>query len=669
LGCIEIARSGDTHRAGNMAGGVIDGFLAAGKPFFSTRIDPGSGTVVQQTGGINLPGQRGSSGKVATGPIRYLRFQWQAGSEPRRRTAVEHRHGVVPKPAEQPPGAGRKHSTHVVVDDNLHGGIDSPATQPFEEAIRIRERMPPAVSRGGRKIAVEIAQDGARDVTFGKHPGTESGIPQPRAAIDDSSGAGRAKEICKASRFNQSIEATSHGLNCAPVGGCRETHHYTHPKTGLRPKVAAAAQRLKHKGRAKTIWRPRGCGARITQIPTNEVDVLLDLLAEGLVPWNVWAIVAYTLIVTHITIVSVTVFLHRHSAHRALELHPALAHFFRFWLWITTGMGTKEWTAIHRKHHATCETAEDPHSPQVMGLGKIFWKGVEMYRLAGTPETLARYGAGSPDDWVERNLYSKHTWLGIILMATTNVLLFGGIGITIWAIQMVWIPLFAAGVINGIGHFWGYRNYECGDAARNILPWGILIGGEELHNNHHTYPNSAKLSSKPWEFDIGWFWIRLFETFGLARVRSKGPVARRVEGKASLDLDTAWAILNDRFRVMSRYAEQVITPSVRTEYGKADAATRRVLRRARKALARESSIVTQRQQSTIDYVVKASHELRLIYEHRLALNEVWAKRANAEELLSGLRAWCVKAEQSGIHALQEFVTELKTYAMPAPRTA
>ena len=397
--------------------------------------------------------------------------------------------------------------------------------------------------------------------------------------------------------------------------------------------------------------------------------MLLDLLAEGLVPWNVWTLVAYTLIVTHITIVSVTVFLHRHSAHRALDLHPVLAHFFRFWLWITTGMGTKEWTAIHRKHHATCETAEDPHSPQVMGLGKIFWQGVEMYRLAGTPETLARYGAGCPDDWVERNVYSAHTWLGIILMATTNVLLFGGIGITIWAIQMVWIPLFAAGVINGVGHFWGYRNYECGDAARNILPWGILIGGEELHNNHHTYPNSAKLSSKPWEFDIGWFWIRLFETLRLARVRSTGPVATRVEGKASLDLDTAWAILNDRFRVMSRYAEQVIAPSVRAECDKADAATRRVLRRARKALARESSIVTQRQQATIDSVVKASHELRLIYEHRLALNEVWAKRANAEELLSGLRAWCVKAEQSGIHALQEFVAELKTYAMPAPRTA
>jgi stearoyl-CoA desaturase (Delta-9 desaturase) len=266
---------------------------------------------------------------------------------------------------------------------------------------------------------------------------------------------------------------------------------------------------------------------------------------------------------------------------------------------------------------------------------------------------------------MERNVYSAHTWAGIVLMAVINVLLFGAIGITIWAIQMVWIPLFAAGVINGIGHYWGYRNYECSDAARNISPWGILIGGEELHNNHHTYPNSAKLSSKPWEFDIGWMWIRLFETFGLAKVRSKGPVATRVEGKSSLDLDTAWAILNDRFRVMARYAEHVVAPSVRAEYDKADAATRRMLRQARKALIRDSSIVTEKQQATIDSAVQSSEALRTVYEYRLALAEVWRKRANAEELLAGLRAWCVEAEQSGIHALQEFVADLKTYTVPA----
>lgn len=392
--------------------------------------------------------------------------------------------------------------------------------------------------------------------------------------------------------------------------------------------------------------------------------MLLDVLANGLLSWNMWGLLAYTLVMTHITIVSVTVYLHRHSAHRALDVHPALAHFFRFWLWMTTGQGTREWTAIHRKHHATCETAEDPHSPVVQGIGKIFWQGVEVYRRAGTPETLARYGAGCPNDWVERNVYSAHTWAGIYTMLAINVLLFGGIGITVWAIQMVWIPLTAAGVINGIGHYWGYRNYECPDAARNVVPWGILIGGEELHNNHHTYPNSAKLSSKPWEFDIGWMWIRIFESLGLAKVRSKGPMATRVEGKASLDIDTAWAILNDRFRVMSRYAERVIAPCVRAEYEKADAASKRFFRRAKIVLARDEMVVTPRQQVRLEKLVTSSAELRRIYEFRLALVEVWRKRANAEELLNGLKAWCVAAEESGVHALQEFVAELKSYAMP-----
>jgi len=392
--------------------------------------------------------------------------------------------------------------------------------------------------------------------------------------------------------------------------------------------------------------------------------VLLDVLANGLLSWNIWGLLAYTLILTHITIVSVTVYLHRHSAHRALDIHPALAHFFRFWLWMTTGQGTKEWTAIHRKHHATCETAEDPHSPVVQGIGKIFWQGVEVYRAAGTPETLARYGAGCPDDWIERNVYSAHTWAGIYSMLVIDVLLFGGIGITVWAVQMVWIPLTAAGVINGIGHYWGYRNYECPDAARNVVPWGILIGGEELHNNHHTYPNSAKLSSKPWEFDIGWMWIRLFEMAGLAKVRSKGPMATRVDGKASLDIDTAWAILNDRFRVMSRYAEHVIAPCVRAEYEKADAASKRFFRRAKVVLARDKIVVTPRQQVRLEKLVTSNEELRRIYEFRLALADVWRKRANADELLNGLKAWCVAAEESGVHALQEFVAELKSYAMP-----
>ena len=294
------------------------------------------------------------------------------------------------------------------------------------------------------------------------------------------------------------------------------------------------------------------------------MEVILNWLANGLFNLSPLALIAITLVLTHITIVAVTVYLHRYSAHRSLELHPVLKHFFRFWLWMTTGMTTLEWTAIHRKHHATCETEDDPHSPVVKGLSTILWTGAEEYREeAKNQETLDRYGKGCPDDWIERNLYSRFPIGGVGTMLVIDVALFGVIGLTIWAVQMIWIPFFAAGVINGIGHYWGYRNYECSDAATNISPWGILIGGEELHNNHHTYPNSAKLSQKPWEFDIGWFWIRLFETFGLAKVRSTGPVAHKVPGKQTLDLDTAWAVVNNRFQVMARYAESVVKPLVK----------------------------------------------------------------------------------------------------------
>jgi fatty-acid desaturase len=315
----------------------------------------------------------------------------------------------------------------------------------------------------------------------------------------------------------------------------------------------------------------------------------LDWLSNGLWDLSAWQLVVVTLVLTHITIVSVTVYLHRHSAHRAVDLHPALQHFFRLWLWLTTGMNTKEWTAIHRKHHAVCETEEDPHSPQIQGLKKIFWQGAEVYRDAATPETLKRYGAGTPDDWMERNVYSRFTVLGISLMVIIDVALFGAVGLTIWAVQMMWIPVTAAGIINGIGHYWGYRNFECPDAATNIVPWGIIIGGEELHNNHHTYPNSAKLSQKPWEFDIGWMYIRVFEMLGLAKARSVGPVVEKVPGKSTLDMDTAWAVLNDRFRVMAKYAEDVVSPLLEQELDRAGNATRGMVRGARRLLFAKSS--------------------------------------------------------------------------------
>jgi fatty-acid desaturase len=395
------------------------------------------------------------------------------------------------------------------------------------------------------------------------------------------------------------------------------------------------------------------------------LNALLDWLSHGLANFSPLALIVTTLVLTHITIVAVTVYLHRYSAHRALELNPVLKHFFRFWLWMTTGMTTLEWTAIHRKHHATCETEDDPHSPQIKGLSRILWTGAEEYRAeAENVETLRRYGAGCPDDWIERNVYSRFPTGGITLMFLINVALFGVIGVSIWAVQMIWIPFFAAGVINGIGHYWGYRNFECSDAATNIVPWGIIIGGEELHNNHHTYPNSAKLSQKWFEFDIGWMWIRVFEMLGLAKARSTGPVAHKVPGKQTLDLDTAWAVVNNRFQVMARYAENVVKPLVKQELD----ASARVVRRARQALTRDASLVDDASRSRIDELVNASPNLKTIYEFRQRLQSVWAKRGgNAEEMLAALKQWCLDAEATGIQALNDFVADLRTYAMPRAR--
>src|SRR4051812_16801729 len=270
-------------------------------------------------------------------------------------------------------------------------------------------------------------------------------------------------------------------------------------------------------------------------------------------PW--WGYIVVILALTHITIASITIYLHRHQPHRSLELHPLPSHFFRFWLWLTTGMVTKEWTAIHRKHHAKCETLDDPHSPQIFGIGKVLREGSELYRKeAKNMETLERYGHGTPDDWMERNIYSRHSAKGVALMLIINLILFGPIGLTIWAIQMAWAPIMAAGMINGVGHFWGYRNFEAEDASRNIVPWGILIGGEELHNNHHAYPSSAQLSNKWWEFDIGWMYIRIMEIMGLARVKKIAPKLTLAADKTACDHETLQAVIMSRYDVLTRYA-------------------------------------------------------------------------------------------------------------------
>ncbi|MDX5446656.1 MAG: fatty acid desaturase [Zoogloeaceae bacterium] len=381
-------------------------------------------------------------------------------------------------------------------------------------------------------------------------------------------------------------------------------------------------------------------------------------------PW--WGYVLAALALTHVTIVSVTVFLHRHQAHRALELHPIASHFFRFWLWLTTGMVTREWAAIHRKHHAKCETAQDPHSPQVKGIRKVLWEGAELYRAESkNAETLERYGHGTPDDWIERNVY-RHSVLGVSLMLIIDVVLFGVIGLTIWAVQMVWIPFWAAGVINGLGHFWGYRNFDCSDASTNLVPWGILIGGEELHNNHHSFATSAKLSAKWYEFDIGWMYIRLLEMAGLAKARRVIPTPRFTEAKNVVDLETLQAVITHRYDVMTRYMRSLRHTCVEELERLAAAGGQNFNAKAlrRMILSDGNRKVCEKEQEQLETVLQNSQALATIKSMREELMAIWGRStASSEQLLHQLQDWIARAEQSGIEQLREFSMRLRRYAM------
>lgn len=384
----------------------------------------------------------------------------------------------------------------------------------------------------------------------------------------------------------------------------------------------------------------------------------------GLLNLSFWGYVGFLLAVTHITIVGVTVYLHRAQAHRALDLHPALSHFFRLWLWLTTGMSTQAWVAIHRKHHAKCETIEDPHSPQIRGLKKVLLEGAELYRIeAKNAKTLARYAQGTPDDWVEHHLYSKHTILGILLTLIIDLLLLGIPGLTVWAIQMAWIPFFAAGVINGVGHYWGYRNFECPDAARNIIPWGILIGGEELHNNHHTFAVSAKLSVKWWEFDLGWGYIRLFQALGLATVRRTPPKLARQLGKAHIDLETVSAVISNRFQVMAQYSREVLLPVLKAERRLASFSDKRLLRRAKVLLIRAEPLLDEASQRSLAVILGKHQLLALVYRYRTALQAVWEQTtATQRELLEALQEWRRQAEATGIVVLRNFANTISGFS-------
>ena len=393
-------------------------------------------------------------------------------------------------------------------------------------------------------------------------------------------------------------------------------------------------------------------------------DALIEWMAHGLFDLAWWQILLITLALTHVTIASVTIYLHRHSAHRALDLHPIASHFFRFWLWMTTGMVTKEWTAIHRKHHAKCEREGDPHSPVIYGIEKVFWQGSELYRAeAKNQETLERYGHNTPDDWIERHLYTRHSALGVSLMLIINVALFGFIGLTVWAVQMIWIPVTAAGIINGIGHWWGYRNFEAQDASTNISPWGILIGGEELHNNHHTYPTSAKLSVKPYEFDIGWLYITLLSMIGLATVKKTPPKAAYGDVRPVADEKTLEALIANRYEVMAQYARGLRSVVAQEASRLGDA---QVLRTASRWLHRDVEKVPADAVPQLARARAASPALDKMVQMREELRQIWLNSSGSrEQLASDLQAWCKRAEDSGIAALRDFSMKLRSVRVRA----
>ncbi len=379
---------------------------------------------------------------------------------------------------------------------------------------------------------------------------------------------------------------------------------------------------------------------------------------------SVWGLVLWTAVSCHITLLSVTVFLHRSQAHRSVDLHPVLQHFFRFWLWMTTGMITKEWVSVHRKHHARCEGPEDPHSPQVYGIRKVLLEGAELYREATADKQITeQFGRGTPDDWLERNLYSRYNVLGVTILAIVEFALFGLAGIAVFAIQMLCIPVLAAGVINGLAHFWGYRNFETDDAATNITPIAAIICGEELHNNHHAYPSSARFSLRRWEFDLGWVYIRVFSALKLAKVRRVAPRPRFDASKTVMDIDTVKAIISSRLHVMESYARKVVRP-VHAKELKVSSEHRQTLREAARDLLKVDHLLDDSGRSRVAAALATSESLNTVYELQNQLQDIWKKAgASQEALLASLQDWCNHAEATGIECLEEFAARLRGYEL------
>ena len=393
---------------------------------------------------------------------------------------------------------------------------------------------------------------------------------------------------------------------------------------------------------------------------------LLDFLAGGLLQFGWWQMLLYLLVVTQITIFTVTLYLHRSQAHRGVDFHPLIAHFFRFWSWLTTSMITREWAAIHRKHHAKCETAEDPHSPMHKGIGNVLWKGADMYREARLARAdIEQYGKGCPDDWIERNLYTRFSNAGVVLLLAVSFVLFGAKGVAVWAIQMAWIPFWAAGVINGLGHWWGYRNFETTDTATNLTPWAVWIGGEELHNNHHAFPSSAKFALRRFEFDIGWAAIKLLEKLRLAKVLRVAPSLNLRPNIAMPDAETLRALLAHRFQAMTDYQRNVLKPALKEEAAAAGARLRALLpRQLRKGMVDDGRWLNPEARAQLQAWIDARPRIQALIEHRKRLADVLESRGHdAAERLRQLQAWCAEAETSGVRALQDYAVRLRGYAL------
>jgi len=395
----------------------------------------------------------------------------------------------------------------------------------------------------------------------------------------------------------------------------------------------------------------------------------------GLLDLSWWQMLLVGLVWAHVTLMAITLWFHRDQAHRSIDLHPLLAHFFRFWLWMSTGAPTREWVAVHRKHHALCEVDGDPHSPQVFGLKRVLLEGAELYKLeAARKETLEKYGKGTPDDWLERNVYGHFTYSGIGLLVVLDIVLFGAPGIILLASQLMTMPVLAAGVINGLCHARGYRNFETNDASTNLWPIGLFVGGEELHNNHHAFPTSARFSLRAGELDMGWLHIKLLSLLGLAKVRR---VAERPALKASesptIELDSLRAIFVNRMYVLRHYLQEVTLPALEREAASDDSSGRSnsVLRSAARLLRWQPHLLDAESRDSLGELIERHPGLKAVLEYRNELKSFWeGAPISNEKLLADFRAWCARAEASGIQGMQDFVAYLRSFrAMPEPAAA